>query len=356
MNANFPCRCAAEGGIVIRSAEESDRARWDAFVLEHPEGTLFHRFGWREVLSRAFRHPVHYLIAERNGALAGLLPLVHKRSRLFGDGLISTPYCSYGGVLAEDEGVARALEDEAEALGRKLNVGAVELRNRRPRRDDWVRVSSIYASFRRPLPESDEALIRSVSSKGRRHELKKSMRRDLSFSVVQDVERFYGLLSESYRNLGTPIFSKRYFALVHEMFQGDVEVHLVSDGSGPLTGSMAFFFREDVHPIYTGGGHRARLTQANDFLYLKMMARARERGARVFDFGRSKVGTGAYDNKQHWGFRPEPLHYEYKLITRADPPNLNPLNPKYRLMVETWKRLPLGLSRLLGPLLGPHLG
>jgi FemAB-related protein (PEP-CTERM system-associated) len=317
---------------------------------------LFHRFGWREILSRAFGQSAHYLMAETNGVLVGVLPMMHKRSRLFGDGLISTPYCSYGGALAADEFVARQLEDRAEALGRALKVGAVEMRNRHSRRDDWIRVDSIYASFRRPLPESDDALIRSVSSKGRRHELKKSLRRDLTFTVANDIEGFYGLLSESYRNLGTPIFTKRYFALIHEVFRDDVEIHLVADKSGPLAASMPFYFRDEVHPIYTGGGQRARATQASDFLYLRMMARARERGARVFDFGRSKVGTGAYANKQHWGFRPEPLRYEYKLITRTAPPNLNPLNPKYRLMVETWKRLPLGLSRLLGPFLGPHLG
>lgn len=343
-------------GLAIRSADAGDAARWDDFVMEHPEATLFHRFGWREIIARGFGQSPHYLVAERNGVLVGVLPLIHKRSRLFGDGLISTPYCSYGGALAEDDRVARRLEDRAEELGRELGVGAVELRNRVARREDWIRVDSIYATFRRPVPASDEALIRSVSSKGRRHELKKCLRRDLSFEAGSDVGTFYALLSESYRNHGTPIFSKRYFTLVRDTFGRSVEIQIVKDRSGPLTASMAFFFRDEVHPIYTGGGHRARLTQANDYLYLRMMGRARERGARVFDFGRSKVGTGSFENKRHWGFQPEPLCYEYKLITRTEPPNLNPLNPRYRLFVEGWKRLPLGLSRWIGPILGPHLG
>lgn len=344
------------GGLTIRPAALADKARWDGFVAAHPDGTLFHLFGWGEVIERAFGQPRHHLIAERGGAIVGVLPLIHKRSRIFGDGLISTPYCSYGGVVAADEAAARALEDRAAELGRTLGVGAVELRNRHPRRDDWLRVDSIYATFRKPIPPSDEAVIKSVSSKGRRHELKKSLRREMAFVIETDIDNFYAMLSESYRNLGTPIFSRRYFALLREAFGSAIEIYVAADQHGPLTASMAFYFKDDVHPVYTGGGHRARATGANDFLYLRMMARARERGATMFDFGRSKRGTGSFDNKRHWGFEPEPLHYEYKLVTRSEPPNLNPLNPKYRLMVGLWQRLPLGVSRLLGPLLGPHLG
>lgn len=344
------------GGLSVRPAEVSDKARWDGFVSEHPDGTLFHLFGWGEVIERAFGQKRHHLIAERNGTVVGVLPLIHKRSRIFGDGLISTPYCSYGGVVASDDGVARQLEDRAAEIGRALSVGAVELRNRKPRRDDWLRVDTIYATFRKPIPDSDDAVIKSVSSKGRRHELKKSLRRELAFVIDTDIDAFYAMLSESYRNLGTPIFSRRYFALLREVFGNAIEVYVVADQDGPLTASMAFYFRDDVHPVYTGGGHRARAAQANDFLYLRMMGRARERGARVFDFGRSKRGTGSFDNKRHWGFEAEPLNYEYKLITRSEPPNLNPMNPKYRLMVGLWQRMPLGISRLIGPLLGPHLG
>jgi len=344
------------GSLVIRAAETADRSRWDGFVTSHPAGTLFHLFGWGEVIAEAFGQTPHYLIAERSGSVVGVLPLVHKRSRLFGDGLISTPYCSYGGAVAEDDAIARQLEDRAAAIGRELAVGSVEMRNRHPRRDDWLRVDSIYATFRRPIPATDDLVIRSVSSKGRRHELKKSLRRELAFVIEPGIDDFYAMLSESYRNLGTPIFSKRYFALLHAKFERNIEIYVVSDREGPLTASMAFYFRDDVHPVYTGGGHRARAAQANDFLYLRMMGRARERGATIFDFGRSKRGTGSFDNKRHWGFEPEPLAYEYKLITRTEPPNLNPMNPKYKLMVDVWQRLPLGLSRLVGPLFGPHLG
>ena len=123
-----------------------------------------------------------------------------------------------------------------------------------------------------------------------------------------------------------------------------------------MTASLAFYFRDEVQPIYVGGNHRARDIQANDFLYLRMMSRARERGARVFDFGRSKAGTGAFENKSDWGVEPRFLCYEYKLITRTEPLVLNPLDPKFRMMVALWKRLPLNVSRWIGPMLGPHLG
>ncbi len=184
----------------------------------------------------------------------------------------------------------------------------------------------------------------------------KSLRRELDFVVADDIAPFFALLSESYRDHGTPIFGLRYFTLLREVFGRAMELSVVSDRECPLTDLMAFYFRDEVHPIYTGGSRRARQVQANDYLYLRMMARARARGVRIFDFGRSKFGTGAFENKQHWGFKPQALHYAYKLITCKEPPSLNPLDPKFRLFVRAWKRLPLGLSRLIGPILGPHLG
>jgi len=342
--------------LSIRQAEPSDLARWDGFVAAHPAGTLFHRFAWGATIARAFGHAPLYLLAERDGAVAGVLPLIHKRSRLFGDGLVSTPYCSYGGAVAESESVARRLEDHAEAAARRLGVGFVEMRNSAARRDDWVQADTLYASFRRPIPPDDAAVIRSVSSKGRRHELKKSLRRGLRLEIDGSAETFYAMLSESFRNHGTPIFSRSWFRLLRDAFGPSIETYAVHDGAGALTASMAFYFRDEVHPLYTGGGHRARETQANDFLYLRMMARARERGAAVFDFGRSKRGTGAFDNKRHWGFEPQPLSYAYRLLGRAAAPDLNPASPRYRLLVAMWRRLPLSVSRCLGPMLGPHLG
>ena len=91
-------------------------------------------------------------------------------------------------------------------------------------------------------------------------------------------------------------------------------------------------------------------------MYWDLMCRASARGIRVFDYGRSKKGTGSYSFKKNWGFEPEELYYEYHLVKASTVPDINPLNPKYRLFIGMWKRLPLSLSRLIGPMIAKKLG
>lgn len=124
----------------------------------------------------------------------------------------------------------------------------------------------------------------------------------------------------------------------------------------PVSSVMSFFFRDEVLPYYGGGTAEARDVAANDFMYWEVMRRAALRGCGIFDFGRSKFGTGSFDFKKYWGFVPEPLHYEYRLVRSEALPDLNPLNPKFRMFIAAWKRLPLPLANMLGPLLARNLG
>ena len=105
------------------------------------------------------------------------------------------------------------------------------------------------------------------------------------------------------------------------------------------------------------GSRAARGLAANDLMYWEVMRRAgRDRGATMFDFGRSKAGTGAFAFKKNWGFAPQELHYCYRLGPGAQVPDNNPNNPKYRLLIAAWKRLPLAVANLIGPRLVRGLG
>ncbi len=346
----------AQQEIVIRTADREDAAAWDRFVDSHPSATFFHRYRWSRVIEESFGHAPHYLIAARAGRITGILPLVHKTSALFGNALISLPFLSYGGIVGEDEEAASALEDRAVALAETLRVDYLELRNIRPDRRGWTRNDRTYAGFSHDLPADRDAIINSVPGKGRRHALRKSLTGGLAFEVHDDLEDFYRVLSESYRNLGTPIFPKRYFERIIESFAAEFEICVVRGPNGPLATALAFAFRDHVHPYYAGGTAEARDLRANDFLFLSLMCRAREKGYQRFDFGRSKVGTGSFAYKTHWGFEPKPLNYEYRLVRGRKVPDLTPLNPRLSPFVGLWKRLPLPLSRFLGPHIVRHLG
>lgn len=345
-----------ESTIRVREATAADAGAWDAFVASHSGSTLFHRFGWSKVIEKSFGHSRCYLIAERAGALVGILPLIHKTSRLFGNALISNAFCSYGGVVTVDDQTARTLEDRAVEVAKELAVDYLEFRNLEPRNDTWLRNDSTYATFRKAIEPGQDEIIKAIRKSGRRYAVRKGLKDGLEFELRDDLSGFYEIFAESYRNLGTPVFPKRYFQNLLDEFGSDLELCFVNGPDGPLATAMAFYFKDDVQPFYVGSTAAARRVPAYDVLYLKLMCRALERGHGTFDFGRSKTGTGGYDYKTYWGFTPRPLCYEYRLIKAREMPNLNPLNPKYHLMVEAWKRLPLPVSKIIGPMIIGQIG
>jgi FemAB-related protein (PEP-CTERM system-associated) len=164
------------------------------------------------------------------------------------------------------------------------------------------------------------------------------------------VDGFYTIYAESVRNLGTPVFSRRYFRLLTERFGSSAEILTIFDAETPVSSLLTFYFRDEVLPYYGGGRPRARELGAFDFMYWEVMNQAvSRRDAKLFDFGRSKMGTGSFSFKKNWGFMPQPLHYAYCLRPGQSIPEHNPLNPKYRFMIAAWKKLPLSIANRIGP-------
>jgi FemAB-related protein (PEP-CTERM system-associated) len=344
-----------DGPVSVRPAGDADAATWDAFVLAAPDGGFFHRFAWRGIFRDVFRLTPRYLIAERNGKLAGVLPLVHQRSMLFGNALISSPFCVEGGPLAGDPAARDALDAAAAALMGELKVPVLEYRSRKASREGWTVKHDLYATFERAISANDEENLLAIPRK-QRAVVRKTLAGALTSEVDGNVDALYRVYSESVRNLGTPVFPKRYFAALKAAFGPDCDVVVIRDGGDAVSAVMNFYFRQTVLPYYGGGTTGARRNGANDFLYWETMRRAALRGCRAFDFGRSKAGTGAFSFKKNWGFEPAWLEYEYKLAPGVSLPEKNPNNPKYARMIALWKKLPLPVANLLGPFLVGGLG
>jgi len=219
----------------------------------------------------------------------------------------------------------------------------------------WLSRSDVYATFRRPIDGDDERNLKAIPRK-QRAVIRRSLENGLVASVDQDVRCFHRIYAESVRNLGTPVFARRYFQLLVDEFADCSEILTVFDHGKPIAAVLSFFFKDEVLPYYGGGTPRARLRGANDFMYWEVMRRAAHRGCRVFDFGRSKIGTGAYAFKKNWGFPAAPLTYEFRVREGMKLPDHTPLNPKYRLYIAAWKRLPLAVANLLGPHIVRSLG
>jgi FemAB-related protein (PEP-CTERM system-associated) len=349
--------------VRIRGLEDAPAgaaAAWDAFVRATPAAGFFHLAAWAGVIRRAFGHATHYAWAEQDGAVVGVLPLARMKTALFGDLLASTPFCVYGGSVAATPEAAAALEAHAIGLRARLGAPALEFRRLDAPDPGWLERPPLYYTFRKPiLLTGDDAKDQQKNiPRKQRAEVRKGIERFRLTSVSDsDTDRLHRIYAESVRNLGSPVFPRRYFRLLAESFPGEADVTTVLHEGTPVAAVLNFHFRDQVLPYYGGGTAAARGLSANDFMYWEVMRRAgRERGATLFDFGRSKAGTGAFSYKRNWGFEAQALHYCYRLADGASIPDNNPNNPKYRYFIAAWKRLPLPVANALGPPLVRGLG
>ena len=347
--------------VTVRALAPSDAAAWDAFVTAHPDGTFFHLANWQTVIARAFGHATHYALAETDGAITGVLPLAQVKTALFGNSLISVPFCVHGGPLASDSASFQALVAHAAALMDRLAVPVMEFRFRDAPPADWLdeaqwpQRSDLYVLFRKAITASDDANLKAIPRK-QRAMVRKGIDAGLRSELDDDVTRLHAIYAESVRNLGTPVFSKRFFAILMEEFAGQIDIVTIVDGQTPIASVMNFYFRNEVLPYYGGGRAVARERYGNDFMYWEVMRRAAAKGCTLFDFGRSKLGTGAMAFKKNWGFTPAPMQYRFRLAPGQSIPDNNPLNPKFALFIAAWKRLPIPIANLIGPHIVRGLG
>ena len=345
---------ASAPALEVRRYTSAEHGAWDQYVHAHPQGTFFHLAAWADVIERSFGHRGHYLLARRGDVIEGVLPLIHQKSLLFGNALMSIPFGVYGGVIASNAESAGALIDAASALARDLGVDYLELRNRERSDLDWP-TRDLYVTFRKTLAPTEEANFLAIPRK-QRAMVRKGIDAGLRAELDAGTERLYAAYSESVRNLGTPVFAHRYFRELRHAFGDACEILTTLHQDRVAASVMSFFFRDEVLPYYHGGTTMARDYKANDFLYWELMRRACARGVRIFDYGRSKRDTGSFAFKEHWGFEPAPLHYQYYLVRARELPNVSPANPRYRMFIRAWQHLPLPVSRAVGPLLARSLG
>lgn len=349
---------ASDGSDIKISCETSaDRTEWDYYVRAHAQGTFFNLSGWLEAISSAYQYNPVYIIARRQGAVAGVLPLVDVRSPLLGRSLISTAFTIGGGPLADDAPAMKALLDAAETLGADRRVRYIECRSDFSDNDDWHAKPTTAAVFRLALPENEDAALKAIP-KRRRADIRKAIAaaKDGSITVRYDGDPdiFYRLYAQSLRKLGTPVFPKRFLNALLNSFEAETEISVIERQGEPVAALLTFHYDGAALPYYVGASDAARSVHAFDYLYWNVMRHAVENGYSVFDFGRSQMGSGAYHYKKLWGITPEPLTYRVKLITAASPPNVSAKNPKFSAFSKLWPRLPAFAANRIGPLLAPN--
>lgn len=329
----------------------------EAYVAAQACATPFHGARWGRAIEAATGHRWHPLVArDAGGKVTGLLPLHHIRSGLFGSALVSSGFAVGGGILADDEVTAAALAAAGRDFAASLGLSSIELRGGiMP--TGWAVVQDCHLGFERPLAADDEAELAAIPRK-HRAEVRKGLAAPLAVTTGNDRaarDAHYAVYAESVRNLGTPVFPRRLFDAVLDAFSEDADILTVARNGSPQASVLSLYWRGSVMPYWGGGTREARGLRANERMYFALMSHARERGMQRFDFGRSKTGSGPAAYKKNWGFEGVPLsyaHWSADGVVR----DMNPTSAKYRLMVESWQRLPLWLANRIGPMIARQLG
>lgn len=339
--------------------------RWDEFVLANSQGTFFHLLKWRDLIERNFGYEPFYLYAEQGKEIFGVLPLFLVKSLLFGKSLVALPLAVYGGIVSRTEEAERLLFQAAKDLARKFHVRHLEIRGNPYRNDTGLFMSDdekvsfekrdLYVTFIREIDAQEENNLCRIPRKQRRM-IRQGQKHGLRSLIDSDrLHYFYHIYAESVRNLGTPVYSYGYFKDLKETFGDQCQILLVEYQGKMIAGVLTFFYKDQILPYYAGALRDYFHLAPNDFMYWELMSYGATKGYRVFDFGRSKKGTGSFDFKRHWGFEPLPLPYLYYRVSGEKIPDTSALNPRLQWAVKLWRSLPLRLTMAVGPRIVRHV-
>ena len=327
-----------------------DASAWNAYVSGHPDATAYHRWSWREVFASAFGHDSIYLVALDGARLVGALPLVEFRSHLFGTFAVSLPFVNYGGVIADDQRAAAALNARAASLARERRWRHVELRHIR-RQFVECPVKRHKVGMWLPLSDNAEALWSSLDRKVR-NQVRKA---EKSGCTAEDggaelLGDFYRVFAHNMRDLGTPVYGRRFFEEVLREFPADTRVFVVRVASEPVAASITVGWRDRLEVPWASSLREHATLSPNTLLYWTMLRWAVDRGNRTFDFGRSTPDEGTFNFKKQWGAQPQELAWEY-LGLSGEVPDQSPKNPRFRAAIAVWQHLPVPVATALGPVI-----
>jgi CelD/BcsL family acetyltransferase involved in cellulose biosynthesis len=303
-------------------------AEWNAYVDAHPDASGYHAWEWRHVFEQAFGHEAVYLVARRDRRPVGVLPVVLFRSALFGKFAVSLPFVNYGGVLADDDDAAEALVAQAESVLVRRGARHLELRHR---------------TRRFPArPAKDHKVT---------NQIRKAEKSGLTATIGGRslLPEFYQVFARNMRDLGTPVYSPRFFDRIFDHLESRVRVVLVQLGNETVAAGITQTHRRVMEMPWASSLKERRDLCPNNLLYWTVIREAIRTGHTVLDFGRSTPDEGPYLFKLQWGARPDQLWWEYCLNGTTALPDQSTKNPRLQSAIALWKRLPLPVASFIGP-------
>ena len=335
--------------LQITDCEPRDSAQWDDYARTHPESSVYHLSGWRRVIEETFGHRTFYLIARDDSQVIGLLPLVLMESLIFGRFLVSLPFFNYGGVVANSAVVEQALVAQAMAIAGRERVQHMELRHAEEKALGLV-TRTHKVSLRLDLPKRASDLWAGFKAK-LRNQIRKPQKEGFTARIggIEDLDHFYRVFATNMRDLGTPVYPKRFFRAILQAFRDTTRICTTFLGDTPVAAGFLVSFRREMEIPWASSLRRYNSLSPNMLLYWTALSYACESGHERFDFGRSTPGGTTHRFKEQWGAKPVPLSWQYWLKDGNGLPNLSPDNARYQHAIRLWQRLPVRVANVVGP-------
>ena len=371
----------------IKYAGDSDRELWDGYVRKHPDASLYHLFGWRDVIHRTYGHATYYLMAFAKALdsvpgseekatpsvknIIGVLPLAHLKHRFFGNRLVSLPFVDSGGILASCKEAEEILLSEAVQVGLKSGASRIELRHELPltscndistycdersRKPLQVATRSDKVRMLLGLPESSELLMEFFKSK-LRSQINRSLKEGFTSSIggLELLEDFYKVFLANMRDLGSPVHSVDLMRHVLSEFSERSRIFVIYKAEEPVASALVVGFDKVLRNPWASSLRKYASLGPNMLLYLRILEFACDNGYRVFDFGRSTKGEGTYKFKEQWGAVPRPLFWHYISLDGKSPDPESSGKERFETATHYWKKLPLIVTKIIGPRIRKHI-
>ncbi len=324
--------------------------QWDDYVASHPEGSIYHLTAWQLLISKQFGHSSSYLYSlDDKQKINAVLPVVQLKSRLFGNYMVSVPYFNYGGALADTAQLATGLMAEAGNIAQKNNASHVEFRDTQTYEGNWgLREDKVVMLL--DLPSESETLWKDIGTKVRA-QIKRPQREPVSVKHggLDLLDDYYQVFAQNMRDLGTPVYAKSFFKFILEAFPDNAHIICVYHNNKPAAVGFLLGYKNRMEIPWASALREFNRISVNMLLYWEVLKYSIEQGYTQFDFGRSTINAGTYRFKKQWGAKPRQLYWHYWLSEGQDVPRLNPDNPKYKLVIAVWQKLPVWLTKIIGP-------
>jgi serine/alanine adding enzyme len=327
----------------------------DTFLKNRPNAKICYTYKWSDAVARAVSLQSFYLVARYSEGVHGILPLVHVKSILFGNFMVSQAFNDYGGILADSDEARDALFNYAVELAVKLGCESIEFRNIEPLPYS-LEPRTGKMCMHLVLSDDPEDIWKSFKPKVR-NQVRKAEKSDI---IAQDgglelLDDFYRVYTTRMHELGTPAYPRKLMRYLLEAFPDNSRLFVVRLKGITIGVGLTFHFNGFVEIPFASTLTQYNSLCPNNLLYWSVIRYYCLAGAKCFDFGRCTVDGPTYQFKKQWGPKQVDLHYQYWVRPGHKVSVLSPDNPKYKARIEIWKRMPLWVARLLGHYISRNL-